>query len=72
MRLFEYADQRLIARRIAAIGADFRITNVVTHRADAQFLLDVDQSLNKPIHIFTFGSQYVEGDSLGGFLSDSG
>ena len=46
VRFFDYTDLAVFAMRIAAVEAQFAITDVIALCADSKFILDVEQSLS--------------------------
>ena len=70
-RLFDYADQRRIASRVAADQAGGFFSDVAADVAEPNLVANLDQHFGQPGHIEGFGLKNVEGDALSGFRPDS-
>src|SRR5690242_6984562 len=72
MRLFEYADLRLFAVRIAAEQAERAVTDVVAAFADAELVFDIENGLRQIFGVFARRAKQMKGNTLRRFLADSG
>src|SRR5579884_2237389 len=72
MRLFDHANLRPVAMRIAAVGAQFGVADVVAFGAQAEMVFHVQQRGGEPLGVLAGSSEDVEGKTLGGFLADAG
>lgn len=71
MRLFDDADCVLVPIGIVAVGAEFAFADVVAKRAESEFFLDIRDCLGETHGVFDRGAQDMEGQALGGFLSNA-
>jgi len=71
-RLFYDADETLVARRTAAIGAGINVSDVVANRAESEVLLEREDSLRERCGVRIAPAQDVEGIALRGFRADAG
>ena len=71
-RLFDYADQPLVARRAGAVDARVDVGDVVADGAEAQIGLDVADGSRQRLGIFVARAQDVERQALRAFGAHAG
>src|SRR6476469_5214575 len=72
MWLFDDADPRPVAIRVAAIWTEFGVSDVIAFRADAQVVFDVNQRRSQRRSLIARRTQNVKRQTLCRFLPDSG
>ena len=71
-RLFDYADQALVAGGAGAVDAGVDLGNVVADRAETKIGLHIANSGGQRIGVFVAGAENVERKTLRAFGADAG
>jgi hypothetical protein len=72
MRFFHHADLRMVAIRIAAIGTQLAIADVIALRANAQVVFYVGKSRRQRGRLIARRSQHIKREPLRRFLTYPG